>query len=722
MDIKKSVAALLLLIGIAPPLLANDNVSKNSLWQDVMPSVKADKSVLSKEFPSGSKYKQARFLTLDYQQMLVLLASADIGTKQIDLPLPDGRIITASISKSSILPASLSARYPKIKTFSIVPDDFLMSGKLDITEKGFHAILQTRAGKSIFIDTENNNKKHYVSYQKSKQNKNSDTSLSCSASSENKLFAKKIQLSSLKLQRRTPESLITYRIAIAATGEYTAKHGGTVAGALSAIVTTLNRVNQVFEQDLGIHLTLVENNDALIYTDASSDPYFAEDEEELLDQNQSNIDLVIGSAKYDVGHLFTASGGGLANISSTCDNAKKARGYSGMSNSHSDSFDLDFVAHEIGHQFGATHTFNGSEGLCAGGTRTARTAFEPGSGSTIMSYAGYCGQDNLQANTDAMFHIGSIQQIRSFVTKHMGSQCGTSVQIDNSPPTVNAGKDYVIPAQTPFELVGYANDPDGDSLAYSWEQVDAGERSSEYLDTGNNALFRALMPSKSNKRSFPALSSILNHSTIRGENLPSHQRQMAFELVVQDSYNTTQNDSMKVQVQRTGSRFALNMPRSEYTLGATHEIFWNVANTNLAPIHCDSIDVLLSIDSGHSFSRIIGGNLPNTGKASITIPADLQPTSNARFKIRCSDNIFFALSYRNFSLTTSKHSNRVIFSDEDLPEPNLMDKDLNKIATVIIAANANPSAGGGSSDKYLFLFLLIIFKMKKELFLLNRSI
>jgi len=726
MEIKNRVAALLMLMGMfSNPLLANDSFAKSSLWQDVKPLVQSDKSSLAKTHPSFSKYQQARFLTLNHQQMagrLALTATKSATPTVIDLPLPDGRIIKVSILSDSILPTSLSARYPQIKTYRIVPDDFLISGKLDMTENGFHAMLQTRAGETIFLDTASKNKKQYISYQKSKQRKSSESSLSCSASLKNESFAKRLQLPSLRKQARTPDSLVTYRIAIAATGEYTAKHGGTVAGALSAIVTTLNRVNQVFEQDLGIHLVLVENNDELIYTDASSDPYFAE-EEELLDQNQSNIDLVIGSKNYDIGHLFTTSGGGLANISSTCDDAKKARGYSGMNHSSSDSFDLDFVAHEIGHQFGATHTFNGEQGLCSGGTRTDRTAFEPGSGSTIMSYAGYCGQDNLQTNTDAMFHIGSIQQIRSFVTSGQGSQCGVSTQIDNHPPKVNAGKDYVIPAQTPFELEGNASDSDGDSLVYSWEQVDAGERSAENHDKGDNALFRVHMPSSSNKRTFPVLLNILNHTTTRGESLPIQQREMAFKLVVQDSYNVAQSDSVKVQVQRTGSRFALNMPRSQYTLGATHEIYWNVANTNQAPINCDSVDVLLSVNSGYTFTRLLSENVPNTGKASITIPVDLGATSRARFKIRCSDNIFFAISYRNFSLNGADHSKRIMLADEDLPELNLLDKNLNKNITAFAGSSAiatKETAGGGAFNSFFLLLLLVTFVMKKELFLLQR--
>ena len=260
---------------------------------------------------------------------------------------------------------------------------------------------------------------------------------------------------------------MNYRIAVAATGEYTAKHGGTVEGAIAAITTTLNRVNMVMERDLGIHLKLVENNHLLINTDAQSDPFTKTDLVELVAENQAFIDSVIGSENYDLGHLFTTKGGGIAAIASACNSYRKAQGVSGISNPVSDSFDLDFVAHEIGHQLGATHTFNSSQGLCSGNTRTAETAFEPGSGSSIMSYAGYCGLDNLQSNTDAMFHIGSIQQINGYTSSGQGNICGVRHTVENQAPLPDAGKNAIIPSRTPFELMGNALDADGDALIYA---------------------------------------------------------------------------------------------------------------------------------------------------------------------------------------------------------------------------------------------------------------
>lgn len=727
MDFRKGFALVLLLSVTVYPAQA-----ENNLWQDIKSTEAKERATTSDN--SLPAYQNARFLVLDALQMtdkLKLVSATNLAARntasnnnalKLDLPLPNGQLITVSVLVDTILPANLMAKYPSIKTFRIIPDNFLVSGKLDITSNGFHASIQTRQGETLFIDPVTLSKSIYASYRKSDQEQVNEIPFSCSANLNGDVLERLSLSTALKTYGRTQDSLLNYRIAIAATGEYTARHGGTIEGALSAIVTTLNRVNQVFEQDLGVHLSLVENNDQLIYQDAQSDPYFSESQGELLAQNQHNIDRVIGSSNYDVGHLFTTNGGGLAAIAGVCSGSRKGQGISGIKNPLSDSFDLDFVAHEIGHQLGATHTFNGSQGLCSGDTRTARTAFEPGSGSSIMSYAGYCGQDNLQTNTDAMFHIGSIQQVRSFLTTGRGAQCGTYSQPENSSPQVNAGNNHSIPAGTPFELEGEAIDPDNDQMVYTWEQVDAGERSPENLDRGDNALFRIHMPSASKKRSFPPILDIITHSTKRGENLPIQQRQLSFRFVAQDGYNTPKSDEISVQVQRTGSRFALNLPRSQYALGDTHRILWNVADTDKAPINCESVDILLSEDDGYHFPHMVGENLPNSGEAWVTMPSNITPTSRGRFKISCSNNIFFALSYRNFLLNYDEHSERLILDDEDQPEKDLKDRSLNENATTNPSSSSTSTVKAGSLDWFLILLLLVFLGRNKELFFYNRSV
>ncbi len=266
---------------------------------------------------------------------------------------------------------------------------------------------------------------------------------------------------------------------MAATGEYTQFHGGTVADALAAIAVTMNRVNGIYERDLAVRLVLVANNDLVIYTDAATDPYTNNSASAAIAQKQVNLDQVIGSANYDIGHLVSTGAGGLATLGSPCNTAIKARGVTGQANPAGDPFDVDFVAHEIGHQFNGHHSFNSLTGSC-GNTfqRIANTAYEPGSGTTIMAYAGICGADNIQPNSDNYFHAKNLEEIVAFISG-AGKACAVSTNSGNTPPTADAGPvgiAYTIPRSTPFELTGAGIDADGDSLTYTWEQYDLGTK------------------------------------------------------------------------------------------------------------------------------------------------------------------------------------------------------------------------------------------------------
>ncbi len=687
-----------------------------------------------------SVYQKAQILELDEQEMRIQLSAAQAkaikssntldASIHLPLPLPDGTITQVELVPETVLAVSLADKFPKIKSYRVLANNRIFGGKVDMTPNGFHAMLNTLGGEVIFIDPADAKSNKYASYQKSDQRQSNYREFSCGVSNQehysneilsNTLIHSSVShdepLKSLKVAARPQESLLIYRIAIATTGEYTAKHGGTVEGAISAITTTLSRVNQVLERDLGIHLDLVENNDLLINIDAASDPFTETELTKLVFQNQEYLDAVIGSENYDIGHLFSAGGGGIAAIASVCNGFRKAQGMSGISNPVSDSFDLDFVAHEIGHQLGATHTFNSSQGLCSGNTREAKTAFEPGSGSSIMSYAGYCGLDNLQSNTDAMYHIGSIQQIYDFTNSGKGNTCGVRNPVDNSPPVPDAGKNFTIPARTPFELMGNAMDADGDTLVYAWEQLDTGDSSTEYTDKGNNALFRIHSPSNNKYRSFPPLTDSLNHTTSKGEKLPEYQRSMRFAFVAQDGFNIAQSDEVTIQVERTGSRFALNLPRSQYTLGETYQIFWNVADTNTPPVNCQNVDISISTDGGFQFNQELAKNIANTGMAWITIPVNSEVSYQGRFKLKCSDNIFYALSYRDFVVTDKDIQVTNKYSDENQPELDLKDPNLDVIAVVNNAPNDNSGdvsdSAGGAFDFFFFLFSLLIFRQKR---------
>ncbi|WP_299876630.1 reprolysin-like metallopeptidase [uncultured Cocleimonas sp.] len=709
------------------------------LWSVDQTYKSSNKSALATEDLSSAKhYDEALNLNLNSNKMRSILAgttsakySQDVHqepikstTKRISIPLPDGSIIELMLLPDQILSGELAEKYSNIRTYKVLTNDKIFSGKVDVTPLGFHAMLQMLDGEIIFIDPLDREADKYVSYKKSAQKQSADRAFSCGVKEHDNHQEEKFggqQSLARVVAGRTTESLLHYRIAVATTGEYAAKHGSTVTGAMSAIVTTLSRVNQILERDLGIHLDLVENNDLLINIDANSDPFTKKDLSDLLGQNQEFIDSVIGTENYDLGHLFAGSGGGIAAVAGLCNQYRKAQGVSGTSNPVNDSFDLDFVAHEIGHQLGATHTFNSSQGLCSGSTRSGKTAFEPGSGSSIMSYAGYCGLDNLQSNADAMYHIGSIEQISDFTSNGRGNICGTQKSFDNKPPIVDAGNDFTIPSRTPFELNGTAKDVDGDPLIYAWEQIDAGESSLEFDDKGDNALFRVRVPNNNKVRTFPQLQDILSQSTSRGEKLPEHERTMNFSFVAQDGMNVAQSDEMKINVARTGSRFALNLPKSQYTIGESYQILWNVADTDKSTVNCQNVDLFLSTDGGQNFKTVIEKGLSNKGDAWVVIPVTAKKTSAARFKLKCSDNVFFALSYRDFVITDKTTQVTYKHSDEDQPEANLKDTDLNAVVTnnEISTSSANTtnnsqgSSGGGLINYWLLLISCVLLMRKR---------
>ena len=697
-------------------------------WQDYQP-LNAQKKLASL---ADKTYQKGRWLSLNEDQMqeLLIFSAAQKSTVDqnqqlqkkitaVSLPLPNGRNISVSIKKTSVLPGTLAGIYPKIKTYQILPDAMITAGRIEYTYQGFHAMLLMRSGESVFIEPEKNPPKKplYVSYRKQDQQPQEKYQFSCGAEqmSGDSLSISKQSRRVNNQSRAYKPPIIQYRLAVAATGEYTQAQGGTKEKALSAMVTTIDRVNMVLENDLGIRLVLVVNNQLLIFEDPASDPYTASTAKGLLNQNQEVIDTLIGNQNYDIGHLFTTRGGGLAAIGSVCNDYRKAQGISGISHPYNDSFNLDFVAHELGHQLGATHTFNGVQGLCSNDNRDAVTAFEPGSGSTVMSYAGYCGDDNLQANTDPMLHIGSIMQIRDNVESGKGQHCGIRVSSNNQIPQVTASQDYTIPANTPFELNGNALDPEGDSLSYSWEQYDAGSASIVDKDVKDNALLRVKSPHESASRMIPPLADILHHSHTKGEVLPVQSRRMHFKLVVRDGHNPAQSDSMTVHVVRTGSRFALNLPRSYYIRGETYPVFWNTANTDQAPINCSSVNLSLSTDGGKTFPTRLAKVVPNTGKAWVTIPVDSQISRAARFKISCANNIFFAISYRDFSIVDLDDVAQVFVNgNEDQPEPNLADVVLdNSSDEVAVGAEETAQKEGGGSIDWFLMVLIGIYWIKK---------
>ena len=307
------------------------------------------------------------------------------------LPMPDGSKARFKIWKSSVMDAQLANQFPEIVTFTGQGiDDPYATVKLDFTELGFHAQIKSIVTGDLYIDPYSKTDiHHYIVYKKSDL---IDTKNRVCGTQDETMFEKK------NLQKSVAPSVGTqiriFRLAVACTGEYaiaaTGMSSPTVAQTLSAIVTTVNRVNGVFEQELAVRLVLVANETNIVYTNPSSDPFTGNNNASvLINESQTNINGQIGSANYDIGHTFSTGGGGLAGLGVICIGTQKARGITGSPNPVGDPYDIDYVAHEVGHQFGGPHTFNAITGSCAG-NRAANSAVEPGSGVTIMAYAGIC--------------------------------------------------------------------------------------------------------------------------------------------------------------------------------------------------------------------------------------------------------------------------------------------------------------------------------------------
>lgn len=580
----------------------------------------------------------------------------------VDLPLPDGRFAKFELTASQVMHPELAAKYPTIRTFSgRQVENANNVGQFDITPQGFHGVFN-QGDEQIFIDPSSQaSNRHYYNYYRKDAEPIVTTEFSKRLAPRKRAAgANNVNLQKLTSNNTKATTLTTYRLAIATTGEYAAFHGGTKESTLAALVTLVNRLNDVYQRDLSMKFELVAKNDSIIFTDSSTDPFANTDED--IDLNAGVIDGAIGAENYDIGHLVGTGGGGLAGFEVVCTSIK-AEGVTGSSRPTSDSFYIDYVAHEIGHQFGADHTFNGGIEACDG-NREAGSAYEPGSASTIMGYAGICGEQNIQRNSDPYFHIHSIEQVRNFTSRL--SSCGTTSSLSNDAPTVNAGVDRTIPARTPFTLSGTATDPDGDSLSYSWEQFDLGAQSTsaaeDAIDDGKRPLFRTFSPVSNAERTFPKLADILTNTTTYGEALPTMTRELNFRLVVRDNQNNLVDDALKVNVIANEEGFKVNDIANWNS--SVQTVTWLTAGTENAPVSCAAVDILLSTDSGQSFSQTLASNVDNDGSHTINLPN--LTTSTARIKVACSDNIFFAINSADFEInSTDAAPTKPVFSGQN---------------------------------------------------------
>jgi len=621
----------------------------------------------------------------------ILLTSHD--SVVVTLPLPDGSFADFELKPSAIAEQGLDEKYPNIKTFSgheVGNTD--NHGRFDITPQGFHGLF--RYGKeTVFIDPQyRDSDARYISYFRKdaiplnlanmpkrlppkirdiSQHALRDATMVSQAMVSQAMVSQAIASRDMDAQAQATQ-LKTYRIAVSATGEYTQFHGGTKEMGLAAVITMLNRVNDVYQADLAVKLELVANNDSLIFVDPNTDPFENTDADG--EANTGIIDNAIGSGSYDVGHVVGTGGGGLAALGVICDATAKGDGVTGSPSPTGDAFNIDYVAHELGHQFGADHTFNGLTDSCDG-NRADSSAYEPGSGSTVMSYAGICGQQNLQDNSTPYFHSHSIDVIQAHITTGSGSSCAQVSTTANSNPEVNAGADYTIPAHTPFVLTGSATDVDGDTLSYDWQQYDLGPASAsaaEQTDDGKRPLFRVWNPTSEPSRTFPRLEDVLLNKLTIGETYPKTTRELNFRLVVRDSNQGLSRDAMKVSVIDTNQAFAVIEPSAGTSWANSSQVVtWNVANTTAAPISCSKVNIQLSTNGGTSFDTNLAMGVDNDGSHEVNLA---QVTSSlARIKLSCADNIFFAVNNGNFSVAGGTGEQSIAITG--LKAPLIMDED-----------------------------------------------
>jgi hypothetical protein len=608
------------------------------------------------------RLNRARLTAVLLQRSQPTLATANSTCDGVEmtLPRPTGdNFLRFCVRESSIMEPNLAAQFPTIKSYEGQGiDDPLMTARIDWTEKGFHAIVLSPTETFVIdpLPLRRGDLSTYMSYRAADTPRKP---FQCEVTSD-PAQARPAPDGDTALRVppsvRNGDTLRTYRLAVAATGEYSRFQGGTVVNAFSAIVTTVNRVNAIYKSELAIQFILVNDEAKLIYTDPNTDPYSNDNANSLLDENQANIDRVIGSANYDIGHVFSTGGGGLASLEVVGINGRKARGETGSSAPKGDFFDVDYVAHEMGHQFGANHTFNGTTRSCGGRNRNIDTAYEPGSGSTIMAYAGICGDEDLQEHSDPFFHIASLAEIIAFITRADVRAIPRLEPTGNQPPLVQAGSQFRIPKRTPFVLTATANDPNNDKLSFSWEEVDLGAAGPPN-DDGQNVrpIFRSFSPDPSPARFFPRLGVLFNGENSTGEVLPTRDRTLNFRVTVRDSRSNGgafASGDMQVSIISDQGPFIVTQPATAtvWTTGSTQNVTWDVAGTTLAPINCANVRISISFDGGKTFT-VLRETAPNTGTATIVVPNTT--TASARIKVEAISNIFFSVSEGGFRIISA---------------------------------------------------------------------
>lgn len=627
--------------------------SADGVWTE---AVGAKAATAGKDAPALRAF---RIVRADAEALAARLLRAPFGVKggvlrsgsEITLPMPDGRFERFAVERVDLLAPAVQAQFPDLHTFRAQGiDDKAATARLELSPFGFRAYV-FRDGDDALVDPVGDGVHYRVFWKR-------DADRQRFACGVHEVASADQGLPPLRVTKARPNgnNLRTYRFAAALTGEYTAffanlncPPGSPAAcptnAAAAALTTTMNRVTGLMERDAAVSFTVVATR---IFADATTDPFTngGNVDGTLLGQNQTTLDANPGTAAYDIGHVFTVAGGGDGLVQGrTCRAADKARGGTGHNNPSGDPYDVDYVAHEVGHQLDASHTWTSNQGACTAGQFVATSAYEPGSGSTIMAYAGICGGDDLQANSDAYFHVRSIDQMTDFRNNAgTGASCGALANIANTPPTVNAGADFTIPRDTPFVLTATGNDTDGQPLTFAWEQYNTGAQIAGIppATQATGPLFRSFLPTASTSRTFPRLGALLGTTTSPWEVLPNVNRTMNFRVTARDNRGSgggTDFDEMTVTV--AGDPFFVATPNASSSLQCAmpSTLTWQVGGGSVAP----TVRAEYSGDNGASFATLIGSTT-NDGSEPFTVPRP--PTANGRIRLAANGNIFFDISPR----------------------------------------------------------------------------
>ncbi|TCN53703.1 T9SS C-terminal target domain-containing protein [Flavobacterium circumlabens] len=664
---------------------ANVNAQNDALWQKVNAT-----SVFNRKVTAEDSEKLYFKLNADFLKEKLTAATdkkSKSNTSEITVPNTNGVLERFTIWESSNFDPELQAKYPDIRAYEGAGiDDKSAKIHFSLSPAGLQSMVLRVDKSPEFIESNPDDKAQYVVF--ASKSTLAKATLNCSTKevSNNQKAAKNVLAAKEASNNKVFKTL---RLALSCTGEYTAYFGGTKAGALAAMNSTLTRVNGIFNRDLAIKLVLIANNDALIYTNAATDPYSnaSEGTDGAWNQEvQTTLTNVIGNSAYDIGHLFGASGGGgnAGCIGCICVNPTasepdgKGSGYTSPSNAkpEGDTFDIDFVIHEFGHQLGANHTFSYD------GSERTNVNVEPGSGSTIMGYAGISEDYDVQNNSDDYFAYVSILQIQNTLSS---VSCPVSTTLTNNPPTISAGPDYTIPKGTAFVLKGTGSDAEGNTITYCWEENDnatstSGETSKAYPTKPDGALFRSFLPVSSPIRYMPQLDAVLqNKLSSTWESVSNIARTLNFTLTGRDNAAQgtaqTRTDAMVVVVNANAGPFAVTSQNTDnigWANGSQQTISWSVNNTT-ALAGSANVNIKLSTDGGLTFPITLVSGTPNDGSEIITVPADIKATT-CRLLIEPTANIYYAVNSNQFAIgyTVSTNSNTYTFNTPiAIPDGNL---------------------------------------------------